>query len=245
MRKIASVLALGLAVTACETMTPPAPPKMDDAPTLAILGPDGVTCAAVALTPTLAVTANHCVPEREVSFVTASHTGQADRTVLGVVVAREVTSDLAVFSASGLVPATLAPGSVDYEHATTIVTHVPAPWTAARLRAVDAREGFVQTERLESGMSGSGLWDDGGRLVGIAVGNDADSGYFAGTGRILKLLHEAPVSAPLAAPVPSTALWGDPDLAVDDLIAAAKHRRQRIEARLHQLERYAPSGHGE
>lgn len=240
MPKCLPIVALALIAAACDATAPLTPPRtVGDAPTVAILGPDGVTCAGVALSPTLVVTASHCVPDREVSFVTASRSGQADRTVLGVVVAREPASDLAVFAASGLVPATLATGGLDYEHATTLVTHVPAPWTVARLRPIDTHEGFVETERLKSGMSGSGLWDDGGHLVGIAVGNDAEAGYFAGTERILKLLQEAPVPAALTPARPSTALWGDPELAVDGLIAAAKLRRAHIETRLHELERGA------
>jgi hypothetical protein len=235
MRKIATMMSSFLVLVGCHEATA-TPPAMGDEPTLAILGEDGVTCAAVSLTPTLAVTANHCVPDGEVSFVTASRAGQADRTGFGVVVAREVTSDLAVFAGTGLVPATLAQNSLDYEHATTIVSHVPAPWTVAKLHPKDARDGFVQTERLQSGMSGAGLWDDGGRLVGIAVGNDVRSGYFAGTTRILALLHAAPVSAPLKQPQPPAALWGDPNLAIDTLLASAKQRRERIEAGLNHLD---------
>jgi hypothetical protein len=209
---------------------------MGDEPTLAILGADGVTCAAVALTPTLAVTANHCVPDQDVSFVTASHTGQPDRTAFGIVIARDATSDLAVFSGTGLVAATLADGVVDYEHATTLVTHVPAPWSVAQLHPSETREGFVRTERLETGMSGSGLWDDGGRLVGIAVGNDASAGYFAGTARIREVMRDTPMSAPLKQAPPSAALWGDPALSLETLIASARNRRERIETKLEHLE---------
>ncbi len=92
--------------------------------------------------------------------------------------------------------------------------------------------------RLESGMSGSGLWDDGGRLVGIAVGNDLTSGYFAGRERIEQLLSHAP--GPAARTEPSRAepaLWGDPQLAVDGRLLAARQHRQRIEAGLEQLGR--------
>jgi hypothetical protein len=235
MRKFTCIFSFVVVLGGCHE-APAAAPAMGDEPTLAILGPDGVTCAAVALTPTLAVTANHCVPERDVSFVTASRTGTADRTTFGVVVAREAASDLAVFAGSGLVPATLADGTVDYEHATTIVTHVPAPWTVAKLHPTDAREGFLQTERLEVGMSGSGLWDDGGHLVGIAVGNDASAGYFAGATRIRKLMRDAPVSASLPPAPPSAALWGDPAFSVDRLIASARQQRVRIENKLDHFE---------
>jgi len=216
---------------------------VNDEPTLAILGPDGVTCAAVAVTASLAVTANHCVPEQQVTFVTASRDGRADRTASGSVVTREANSDLAVFSATGLVPATLAPGEVDFEHATTIVTHVPAPWSVTTRRPLDAREGFLLTPRLASGMSGSGLWDDGGRLVGIAVGNDQVAGYFAGRDRIRTLLEHVPQGtrgdAPPFAPSDTrpAALWGDSNLAVDDLVALARRHRQHIETGFDALPR--------
>ena len=236
MRKFLCSWAL-LSVISCRAETAPPSPTLGDEPTLAILGHDGVTCGAVALTTELAITANHCVPEAAVSFVTANRNGQADRTSLGIVVAREVTSDLAVFSGDGLVPATLARGTIDYEHATRIVTHVPVPWSTVRLHPTDAREGYVQTERLDSGMSGSGLWDDGGHLVGIAVGNDAKCGYFAGSARILRLLKAAPVESRIKEPEPTAALWGDSALGIDGLIAAAKVRRAHIEAALQRLER--------
>jgi hypothetical protein len=228
--------ALILCVAGCHAEHPPA--VVNDEPTLAILGEDGVTCAAVAITPTLAITANHCVPGHDVPFVTASRTGTADRTALGTVVRREVDSDLALFSASGLVPAVMAPVAIDYEHATTIVTHVPAPWSVTTRRPIDAHAGFLQTARLELGMSGSGLWDDGGRLVGIAVGNDQSTGYFAGRERIERLLAHVPHVAVLDRPEPTdqpAALWGDPNYAVDGLLAVAKRQRARIEAGLDEL----------
>ncbi len=226
-----------LSLVACAEAPPPVAPSMGDEPTLAILGADGVTCGAVAVTPSLAVTANHCVSEGAVTYVTATHDGHADRTAFGVVVAREVTSDLAVFSGSGFVPAIIEQGNVEFEHATTLVTHVPAPWTIAKRHPLDTRDGFVQTERLDLGMSGSGLWDDAGRLVGIAVGNDARCGYFAGRGRILSLLRAAPVSVPLKQPAPAAALWGDPNLSIETLIASARQRREHIEAGLNRVER--------
>jgi hypothetical protein len=236
MPKICWILCSLLGLTACAE-APLAPPSMGDEPTLALLGSDGVTCGAVAVTPSLAVTANHCVSDSEVTYVTATHDGRADRTAFGVVVAREVTSDLAVFAGEGFVPATIEQGNVEFEHATTLVTHVPAPWTTAKRHPSDTRDGFVQTERLESGMSGSGLWDDAGRLVGIAVGNDARSGYFAGRDRILSLLRATPARVTLKQPVPSAALWGDPHLSIDTLIASARQRRDQIEAGLNRLER--------
>jgi hypothetical protein len=140
----------------------------------------------------------------------------------------------------GLVPAVLAPVGIDYEHATTIVSHVPAPWSVTTRRPLDAREGFLQTARLEMGMSGSGLWDDGGRLVGIAVGNDQTAGYFAGRERIQRLLEHVPHVAALDLPDQSArppALWGDPSYTVDGLLAVAKRHRARIQAGLDDLDR--------
>jgi hypothetical protein len=236
MSKLCWISCVVLGVAACAE-APPAPPLMGDEPTLAILGADGVTCGAVAVTTSLAVTANHCVSEDAVTYVTATRDGHADRTGFGVVVARDATSDLAVFAGSGFVPAAIEQGNVALEHATTLVSHVPAPWTLAQRRPLDARDGFVQTERLESGMSGSGLWDDAGRLVGIAVGNDARFGYFAGQGRIRALLHAAAAGPALKQPEPSAALWGDPELSIETLIASARQRREHIEAGLNRLER--------
>jgi S1-C subfamily serine protease len=226
-----------LSLLSCHAATAAPVMTLSDEPTLAILGPDGVTCGAVAVTTELAITANHCVPDAAVSFVTANRKGEADRTSLGIVIGRAIASDLAVFSGDGFVPATLAQGTIDYEHATTIVTHVPVPWSVQKLHPTDAREGYVQTERLDLGMSGSGLWDDGGHLVGIAVGNDAKAGYFAGSSRILKLLDASPVKAELRRPAPTAALWGDTELTVDGLVAAAQVRRLHIEAALQHLER--------
>jgi hypothetical protein len=216
---------------------------VSDEPTLAILGPDGVICAAVAITASLAVTANHCVPDRDVTFVTASRNGQADRTASGLVVNREVNSDLAVFSATGLVPATLAPGELDFEHTTTLVTHVPAPWSTTTRRPHEAREGFLLTPRLESGMSGSGLWDDGGRLVGIAVGNDTVAGYFAGRERIRKLLERVPAAprqesiVELPGDTRAPALWGDASYSVDELVASTRRHRRHLQNGIDELER--------
>jgi hypothetical protein len=85
-------------------------------------------------------------------------------------------------------------------------------------------------------MSGSGLWDAGGDLVGIAVGNDARSGYFAGVERITGLVRLSPVRAPLLPPQPSAAVWGDPNFSVDGLLGASKRRREHIEAGLERLD---------
>jgi hypothetical protein len=234
MRKTGILFAVWF-LAACAAPQQPITP-MGDEPTLALLGQDGVICAAVALTPTLAVTANHCAPEDSVSFVTATRMGKADRTGLGVVIVRDVRSDLAVFAGSGFVPARVAEGRIDYEHATTLVTHVPTPWTIAEVRARDAHEGFLRTQRLDTGMSGSGLWDDGGQLVGVAVGNDATSGYFAGTELITDLVRLAPGRPVLLPPQPNAALWGDPNLSLEEVLVASKRRRTHIEAGLERLE---------
>lgn len=233
-RASAAVCLLCLSIAGCHAE--PAPARVNDEPTLAILNTDGVVCAAVAITPTLAITANHCVPDAQVTFVTASRSGQPDRTAYGVVVRREEGSDLAVFSATGLVPAMLAPGAIDFEHATTLVSHVPAPWTAAVRRPLEQGEGFLKTARLESGMSGAGLWDDGGRLVGIAVGNDRSSGYFADRDRIRRLVERVPSQPVVPDPAPTAALWGDPNLSMDALLAGAERRRRHIESGLERLE---------
>jgi hypothetical protein len=232
MWKIAAIC-LFSAAPACHAERPA--PLVNDAPTLAILGDDGVICGAVAVAPTLAITANHCVPEREVAFVTASRSGEPDRTAHGTVISRDAASDLALISSDGLVPAELAPPVIDYEHATTVVSHIPSPWSVTTLRPVDERDGFVQTPRLESGMSGSGLWDDGGRLVGIAVGNDQKLGYFAGRERLQHLMQGLPAAAAVSDATGPAALWGDPNLRVDDLLARAKARRDHIEAGLGRL----------
>jgi len=234
MWKVAAIC-LVLAVSACHAERPAS--VVDDAPTLAVLGDDGVICGAVAVAPTLAITANHCAPEREVAFVTASRAGQPDRTAYGTVVSRDVSSDLALISSSGLVAAELAPSAVDYEHATTLVSHVPSPWSVTTRRPVDERDGFLQTPKLESGMSGSGLWDDGGRIVGIAVGNDQNLGYFAGRERLQRLIQEGSAAPVVSGDRAPAALWGDPNLRLDELLAKAKARRARIEA---ALERLAP-----
>jgi hypothetical protein len=199
-----------------------------------------VACAAVAVAPNLAITANHCVPGDEVAFVTASRNGRAQRNGGGHVVGRESSSDLALFEASGLIAATLSPDPLDGEHATLLVTHVPAPWSVLELHPRGAHDGYVQTERLEVGMSGSGLWDDGGRLVGIAVGNDASAGYFAGTARIRALLAQAPAGTTLRAPAANAALWGDDRLPVEALVVSLKRQRAAVERRLEQLEGHAP-----
>jgi hypothetical protein len=208
-----------------------------DQATLVVLGDGGITCGAVAVGPKLAVTANHCVTTSLVAFTRAARRGVMQRQGLGVVVVRDPTSDLAAFTAEGLTPAALVVGAVDFEHATTLVTHVPAPWSRYQVRPREAASGFLLTERLRVGMSGSGLWDDAGQLVGVAVGNDARSGYFADGSRIAALL--APTGELMTAKPRSAqgAVWGDPRLSLDAMVAATKQKREHIGAALRELER--------
>jgi hypothetical protein len=210
--------------------------SVQDQATLVVLGDGGVTCGAVAVAPKLAVTANHCVKTSLVAFTRAARRGVVQRQGLGVVVVRDPTSDLAVFTAEGLTPAELVVGTVDFEHATTLVTHVPAPWSRYQVRPRETTSGFLLTERLRVGMSGSGLWDDAGQLVGVAVGNDALAGYFADGSRIAALLAPTGELTP-AKPRPAQgAVWGDPRLSLDALVAATKRKREHIGAALRELE---------
>ncbi|HEY3499986.1 MAG TPA: trypsin-like peptidase domain-containing protein, partial [Polyangiaceae bacterium] len=171
-----SLCLIALAAGACHAEVAPA---LGDRPTLALLGESGITCGAVAVAPSLAVTANHCARTDIVEYVAPTRQGE-QRRGLGVIVWREAASDLAAFAAEGLVPAELAEGPLDAEHVTTLVTHIPEPWSVVKVRLGEFEHGFLRTDRLRAGMSGSGLWDDGGRLVGVAVGNDEKRGYFAG-----------------------------------------------------------------
>lgn len=211
-----------------------------DQATLVVLGDDGIACSAVAVAPKLAVTANHCVKNSLVAFSSAARRGAVQRKGLGVVVVRDPTSDLAAFMAEGLTPAELVVGTVDFEHATTLVTHVPQPWSRYQVRPREAASGFLLTERLRVGMSGSGLWDDAGHLVGVAVGNDARSGYFADGSRITALLGHTGALPPAKARTAQGAVWGDPRLSLDAMLAAAKQKREHIGAALQRLEGEPP-----
>jgi hypothetical protein len=210
--------------------------SVQDQATLVVLGDGGITCGAVAVAPKLAVTANHCVKTSLVAFTRAARRGVVQRQGLGVVVVRDPTSDLAAFTAEGLTPAALVLGAVDFEHTTTLVTHVPAPWSRYQVRPRETASGFLLTERLRVGMSGSGLWDDAGQLVGVAVGNDAHAGYFAAGSRIAALLAPAGELTPAKPRAAESAGWGDARLSLDALVAATKRKREHIGAALRELE---------
>ncbi len=163
----------------------------DDA-TLAVLGGNSIMCGAVAISRDLAVTANHCVPETVVHYLLAPEGAQQTRPGRGFVVVRDPTNDLALFATSNLVPAELRRRPVDLDNVASMVAHVPKPWGVVALHPRDIDDGFVRTERLRVGVSGSGLWDSDWRLVGVAVGNDKDAGYFATSNLIGELLRYVP-----------------------------------------------------
>jgi hypothetical protein len=210
-------------------------PAIGDEPTLAIEGPHGIVCGAVAFAPNLAVTASHCVPGRIVRYTTLERRGVKSRTGTGFVVRRDAASDLAAFTGVGLVPAELSRSVPDPERSTRMVAHVPLPWSTVRVHPRELEEGFLHTERLEAGASGSGLWSDAGELVGVAIGNDSRSGYFASIPRISRMLRgtiEVAVAASDdgAPPPPDAhpAVWGDQHLGLDELFAGTKSQRRRI-----------------
>jgi hypothetical protein len=216
------------------------PPAIGDEPTLAIEGPHGIVCGAVAFAPNLAVTASHCVPSRIVRYATLERRGVKSRTGIGFVVRRDAASDLAAFTAAGLVPAALSRAIPDPERTTRMVAHVPAPWSTVRVHPREFDESFLHTERLEAGASGSGLWNDYGELVGVAIGNDSESGYFASISRISRMLRgtievavEASDDGAPAPPDVRPAVWGDEHLGLNELITAAKGHRRRIGSELH------------
>ena len=212
-------------------------PSVGDRPTLALVGDGRIACGAVAVAPRLAITANHCARTDIVEYVAPTRRGE-HRNGIGVVVWREAASDLAAFAAEGLVPAELAEGPLDAEHVTTLVTHVPEPWSIVKVRLSDAEHGFLRTGRLRVGMSGSGLWDDHGRLVGVAVGNDERQGYFAGTERIAALLRGSPGGANLrakAVELRDPALWDSETLTFRQMLDSARRRHDHIDAELRRL----------
>jgi hypothetical protein len=216
-------------------------PRIGDKPTLAVLGEEGIRCGAVALAPRLAVTANHCAPTDLVEYLAPSRRPGEWRRGLGLVVWRETASDLAAFAADGLVPAELAEGQLEPDHVTTLVTHVPEPWSVTGVRLSEIEHGFLRTGRLRAGMSGSGLWDDRGRLAGVAVGNDAKRGYFAGVERIAGLLRGSPGGSSLrarAVELRDSSLWESESLTFEEMLEAARERHQHIDT---ELERLAPS----
>lgn len=216
-----------------------AKPAIGDAPTLAIEGPRGIQCGAVAFAPNLAVTASHCVPGRLVRYTTRARDGVESRSGVGFVVRRDAASDLAAFTGTGLVPALLSRAVPDPERTTRMVAHVPTPWSTVRVHPRQLDEGFLHTERLEPGASGSGLWNDDGELVGVAIGNDSASGYFASIPRISRMLRgtievavEASDDGTPRPPDANPAVWGDEHLALGDLFESAKQHRRRIGAEL-------------
>lgn len=211
------------------------PPTIGDQPTLALEGPHGIMCAAVAFAPNLAVTASHCVPGRIVRYATLARNGAKAQSGVGFVVRRDAASDLAAFTATGLVPAELSRALPDPERTTRMVAHVPSPWTTVRVHPRELDEGFLHTERLEAGASGSGLWNDYGELVGVAIGNDSESGYFASIPRISRMLRGTIEVAVQASddgsprpPDVNPAVWGDQHLALGDLFQSAKQQRRKL-----------------
>jgi hypothetical protein len=170
-------------------------PASTDDSTLAVLGKDKIACGAVALTRDLAVTANHCVPETVVNYLMAPDGQQKTRTGLGFVVVRDPASDLALFATTHLIPAELRDEPPEVDGVASMVAHVPKPWGVVAIHPSDVDEGFVRTERLRVGASGSGLWDSDWRLVGIAIGNDNHVGYFATARLVSELVRHVPRDA--------------------------------------------------
>jgi hypothetical protein len=233
-------VSVALALAGCQTSA--GTPRPGDAPTLALDGPGGIYCGAVAVAENLAVTAGHCAPGRIVRYVTVVRGGRPSRNGVGFVVRRDVASDLAAFTASGLVAAELSRTEPDPGRATRLVAHAPAPWTAQSIRAHSFDDGFLYTERLMPGASGCGLWSDRGELVGVAIGNDRTSGYFASIPRVSHMLRgtiEVAVSPPETPERsdPDPSVWHDRGLSLDELLTAAKDHRQRIDSSLRGQER--------
>ena len=229
---------LGLAAGCRATVEPP---RAGDEPTLALHGPQGILCGAVAIAPNLAVTAAHCAPGRIVRYTTIEKSGKPSRSGTGFVVRRDAGSDLAAFTASGLVPAELSRSAPDVSRATELVAHAPHPWTVSAIRMVAFDEGFLHTERLAVGASGCGLWNDAGELIGIAIGNDRSSGYFATIPRISRMLRgtiEVSIE-PTAKEEPTDrdpAIWHDQHLRVEALLAGAREHQQRLDAEIRAYE---------
>ena len=184
------ILALAALVVGCHPVGEVAGPT-DDA-TLAVLGGASIMCGAVAISRDLAVTASHCVPETVVHYLMAPDGTQKTRPGRGFVVVRDPTNDLALFATSDLVPATLREKPPELDGLASMVAHVPKPWGVVAVHPSDFDEGFVRTERLRVGVSGSGLWDSDWRLVGVAIGNDKESGYFATARLITELVRHVP-----------------------------------------------------
>jgi hypothetical protein len=167
-------------------------PSPTDDSTLAVVRTDTIACGAVAITRDLAVTASHCVPETVVNYLMAPDGKQRTRVGRGFVVVRDPTNDLALFATSHLVPAELRKEPPELDGIASMVAHVPKPWGVVAVHPSKVEEGFVQTERLRVGVSGSGLWDSDWRLVGVAIGNDNQAGYFASSRLITELVRSVP-----------------------------------------------------
>jgi len=216
-------------------------PRAGDEPTLALHGPAGILCGAVAIAPDLAVTAGHCAPGRIVRYTTIEKTGKPSRSGTGIVVRRDAASDLAAFTASGLVPAELSRAAPDPGRVTRIVAHTPQPWTTRAIRTLSFDEGFLHTERLAVGTSGCGLWNDAGELIGVAIGNDRSAGYFASIPRISRMLRGTiEVSVAPTEKEEATdrdpAIWHDQRLRIEGLLAGAKAHQQRLDAEIRAYE---------
>ncbi|HEX6278182.1 MAG TPA: trypsin-like serine protease, partial [Polyangiaceae bacterium] len=102
-------------------------PEVGDDSTLAVLGDDTIACGAVAITPDLAVTASHCVPETVVNYLMSPDGRKRTRPGRGFVVVRDPTNDLALFATSHLVPAELRQKPAEVDAVASMVAHVPKP----------------------------------------------------------------------------------------------------------------------
>ena len=213
--------------------------ETDDS-TLAVLGPSSIVCGAVALTADLAVTASHCVPETVVNYLRAPDARLGARPGRGFVVVRDPASDLALFATSRLSPAELSDDQPDLGGVASMVAHVPSPWGVVTIHPSDMDDGFVRTERLRVGASGSGLWDSKWRLVGVAIGNDNQAGYFASAHRVAELLENVPRDAGgridtssepkvCASPAAGSHRKRPPTVNVPRLLAKVSEKSQRID----------------
>src|SRR5262249_8699301 len=111
-----------------------------------------------------------------------------------------------LFATTHLVPAELREKPPDLDDVASMVSHVPKPWGVVAVHPVGVEDGFVRTERLRVGVSGSGLWDSDYRLIGVAIGNDTQSGYFAAASRISELVRAVPRDARGRIEIPNDAV---------------------------------------
>jgi hypothetical protein len=241
------VLALAACVASCHAVGP-APRATSDDSTLAVLGTGNIACGAVAISPDLAVTASHCVPETVVQYLTAADASGRTREGRGFVVVRDPTNDLALFATTHLVPAELRREPAELDGVSSMVAHVPKPWGVVAIHPSEIEDGFVRTERLKVGVSGSGLWDSSWRLVGVAIGNDRKSGYFASAALIRELVRAVPrdtrgriqtSSQPVVCgnedTVPGTHPEHPDAVRVDELLDKAKGKSHRIDLGLSRV----------